>query len=228
MVDIVVGVPMPSKIDTNIDFTQALGDCVYTLTEAGYKVKVIKRTSCLVSNNRLELCHQAIKEKAKYLMMFDDDMIFPPDTVIKLLAHGKPIVGCLYFNRQLPFKPHIYKYKRDDNKPPEQILKWDKGLIEVDAMGFGAVLIETAILGRIPQPWFSIAPAFLEYDGKDFKIDKFKLDNTKLTVGEDLWFCYLAGKSGIKLYVDTNLSLYHIGEYMYSEEDFHAYNESQK
>src|SRR5262245_22412050 len=40
-----------------------------------------------------------------YLFFMDDDQVFPPDVLKRLLAHNLPIVGPLVLNRRAPFRP---------------------------------------------------------------------------------------------------------------------------
>src|SRR3990167_6242688 len=45
---------------------------------------------------------KAIQSGSEYILFSDDDMIYPPDTLERLLAHGKDIIGTLYNIRRLP------------------------------------------------------------------------------------------------------------------------------
>ena len=45
---------------------------------------------------------QAYKEKCTHILFSDDDMEYPPDTLQKLLAHDKDLIGTLYNIRRLP------------------------------------------------------------------------------------------------------------------------------
>ena len=48
------------------------------------------------------------------MFFVDDDMLFGPGHVDGLLAHEKPIVSALYFNRKPPYYPVAYNRQAED------------------------------------------------------------------------------------------------------------------
>lgn len=44
----------------------------------------------------------AQREEFAAILLVDSDMLFPPDTLLRLLAHDKPLAGCTYRARQAP------------------------------------------------------------------------------------------------------------------------------
>ena len=44
----------------------------------------------------------AQREDFSAILLVDSDMVFPPDTLLRLLAHDKPLAGCTYRARQAP------------------------------------------------------------------------------------------------------------------------------
>ena len=46
----------------------------------------------LIYSARNEICRQALKDNYDYVLWLDSDMVFPPETIAKLLADGKNIV----------------------------------------------------------------------------------------------------------------------------------------
>jgi GT2 family glycosyltransferase len=70
-------------------------------------------------------------------------------------------------------------------------------LIEVDAVGTGIMLIRKKVFKELPEPWF--------YFKNDFS--------------EDIMFCKEAKKAGYKIYVDTTLSVGHVGDSIFKLED---------
>jgi GT2 family glycosyltransferase len=71
-------------------------------------------------------------------------------------------------------------------------------LVEADAVGFGAVLIDTKVFQKVKRPWFIAAT------GK----------------GEDIQFCYEARKAGFKVYMDTAAKIGHLGPPINVDEAF--------
>jgi hypothetical protein len=151
----------------------------------------------LIPYARERLGDSALEIGADYLFMVDDDMLTPPDLFYQLVKHDKDIVAALAFTRNPDHKPVIYQTmigfdpvsnksygftKFVSNYPRNQ-------LVQCDAVGFGAVLIKTSVLRKIPKPWF------------------FGMDQT----GEDVCFCSKAKKAGCEVWMDTSIKLGHLG-----------------
>lgn len=147
---------------------------------------------------RERIAEEAVKNKCDYLFMIDDDMLAGPDIFERLYKHNVDIVAALAFNRYLPHKPVCYEVKSgyDAVEKKEYFVNYPiidyprNTLVQCDAVGFGAVLIKTSIFEKIPKPWFM----------------------TMSGAGEDLSFCWKAGKEGIKIYMDTATKMGHLGE----------------
>lgn len=137
---------------------------------------------------RNDLAIQAMKIDATHILWLDADMKFPQDALLRLLGHGKPIVGANYSHRRFPIHHVAFKTVGEGNDRGADVMcrttDESTGLEEVEGIGFGMLLMETAILTKIPFPWFTLQ------DG----------------VGEDLAFCRRAREAGYKIYVDHDLS----------------------
>ena len=95
-------------------------------------------------------------------------MVYPADTIMRLLSHDKDIIGALTFKRWPPFNPIVYEgepYKMSLMDPIPD------GLVEVTATGTGCLMIKMGVFDHIDYPWFE----FTQADGKP--------------VGEDINFC---------------------------------------
>jgi hypothetical protein len=147
---------------------------------------------------RERIAELALDYKCQYLLMFDDDMIMMPDLFERLFAHQKDIVAALAFTRLGPFKPVIYRLskgwdgvEKKDYYLNQVVETYPKDqLVECDAVGFGAVLINLAIMDKIQKPWFM----------------------TTSGAGEDIHFCHIAGRAGFHIFVDTATKIGHLGE----------------
>lgn len=159
-------------------------------------------TSSSLNENRRCIVEEGKRGGYKYILWIDDDMWFPIDTVERLLKHDLPIVGCNCTCRGLP----LWTTAIIGNPPNQQrITSLGKtGLQEVDFVGFGVIMTETAIFDKLPQPWFATP-----YDPN--------YSEERKTVSEDVWFCWLAKKHGYKIFIDHDLSqqIEHIGEFAY-------------
>lgn len=128
-----------------------------------------------------------------YLFAVDHDMIFPPDTLKKLLSHDKDIVSGLYRQR-LPVQTiEIFDFMYR-HIPIEQLV--NKGLMEVGGCGFGCVLVKSNVFKTIQYPHFVYLSAL---DHKDTK-------------SEDTYFCRKARDNGFKVWADTSIMCGHIGQ----------------
>jgi hypothetical protein len=124
-------------------------------------------------------------------------MAFPPDTLLRLLAHKIPVVAANYVKRGLMSTPvttdHERRFMRTD---PE-----DTGLEEADSTGFGVLLVTADIFRKLEQPWF----------------DTVWLENNDL-MGEDVFFFKkIKHFLNVPLMIDHDLSqeVRHIGTFEY-------------
>ena len=89
------------------------------------------------AENRTYIVVQALNNGCTHLLLVDDDMIYEPDTLEKLLAHDTDIVGGLYKTR---YENSDYLIEEKDG--------------EVLALGGGCLLIKTDVFRKIPPLWF--------------------------------------------------------------------------
>jgi hypothetical protein len=149
-----------------------------------------------IHKGRQQLLDEALKLGGHYVLWLDSDMRFPKDLLIRLLAHDKEMVGINYSTRGIP--PRFVAIKRvgidDENNEGYACATYpdSTGLEEVEAVGFGAVLMKMVVTQTLPEnePWF-----WYGYN-----------DAGRTHVGEDVWFCRLVRKGGWKIYVDHDLS----------------------
>ena len=155
---------------------------------------------------RDEMAKTALVSNCDYLFMIDDDMIAPDDLFEKLYESHKDIIAPLAFTRNFPHKPVIYSCIEGWDPVIQKehfinyaVMNYPKNkLIECDAVGFGAVLINVNCFRTMPQPWFM---------------------NPNKT-GEDINFCYEAKKYGFKTWMDTRLKLGHLGHPLLITEEY--------
>ncbi len=136
------------------------------------------------------------------LCMLDSDMVHGPDTVELLARHfddDHQIVGALGFRRGVPFDPCAYI--RDEPGKMTPIQQWNAGLVEVQAIGFTAILIGRRVLEAMAPrqegdpPWF-----YSPVSGVG-----------KLT-GHDIHFCRRARALGYRIWCDTDVISPHLME----------------
>lgn len=160
------------------------------------------RKDTYVHTGREQLAVEAVNEGFDYILWLDSDMTFPQDLLIRLLMHEVPIVGVNYSTRSKPVQPVAIKRLNVEHPGDGAALYTtpeSTGLEEVEAVGFGAVLMKTSVLRNLERPWF-----FHKMIGEQH-------------LGEDVWFCQLAREAGWKVMVDHDTSklVGHVGLYNY-------------
>lgn len=170
-------------------------DC-YDWKEKGYKFFFMIGKRMAIHNARQEAVNWALENEIDYIFWFDDDMVLDkaaPPLFTTLINHNKDFVAPLFFQRRPPYLPLLFKrnsyidgiYTTYDN-----MLEYERGLIEVDGVGFGCALTKVEMFKKIPKPHF--------LQGETF--------------GEDLYFCDKAKAYGYKIYCDTTIQVGHIGD----------------
>src|SRR3954462_7707539 len=83
-------------------------DCFYGLQLPAGSIAQRARSGS-VPQNLNALVDNAINGDFDYLFIVEDDSMFAPDTVLRLLAHDKDVVTGLCLQRHPPFLPYIYE-----------------------------------------------------------------------------------------------------------------------
>ena len=157
-----------------------------------WNFNLIDAPRSVIDQARNAIVDQARKCGAHFLLFLDDDHIILPDTFTRLFSHHKSVVGALAFRRLPPYGPCIFSWRTYPENGDLGVIDhpdWIRtGLRQVDAIGFGAVLIDMQVFEKLgPPPWFKFSE-----------------------VGEDLHFCDLCAQKGIEIWCDTDLVLPHI------------------
>lgn len=202
---LVINVPTHDQVPYSFafDFANMLG---YTVAAVGDKLDIV--TNCVpgtyVHKARQQLIDGAWEMGTNWILWLDSDMRFPKDLVLRLMQHDEDMVGVNYSTRQVPPRYVTIKQVAMDDPNEKGSLcatrKDSTGLEEVDAIGFGAVLMKAYWLEKMPEdkPWF-----WFDMDPRNGN-----------HIGEDVWFCRMARQdAGIKIYVDHDLSkeIAHVG-----------------
>jgi hypothetical protein len=126
--------------------------------QMGIKFVLFAPPRMSIDKMRNESARIAMEQDCTHLMFVDDDVLLPEDSLRRLLAHKKDIVGGLTYIRSYPFDPMIFDFKRDKDTYHMRDFK-DKidpsnGLVPCDALGFSCVLISLELIKKIPPPYF--------------------------------------------------------------------------
>jgi hypothetical protein len=196
-----VSILVPTRDTVYSHFSYSLGNLIKTTTLMGIEVHLFFDASTILINQRENLINQAIEVKSEWALWLDSDMMFPPTTLLRLLAHNQDIVACNYMKRSYPFKSVAFMDTNDwESWVP---LQSEDELLTVEAIGMGCVLMRTSVFEKLNRPYFEYTyqPKTKDWGGEDFTLFK-KLNG-----------------AGVQLKVDANLSneIYHIGTFAYGK-----------
>jgi hypothetical protein len=123
-------------------------------------------------------------------------MIFPPDTITRLLKRDKDIVGAVYAQRGAPFHPLGVTYEGEHTHVTS-------GVRRMKILPTGCLMIRMAVFDTLTKPWFNT-----------------RVEGEKL-LGEDYYFCARATEAGFEIWCDGDLSneVGHIGQKTYYIKD---------
>lgn len=145
------------------------------------------------------LLKEAINGGFTHICYVDDDFFFPPDMVMKLLAHKKDFVAPLITSRLPPFRPCIFKSVQPYGLEFEYIYS-ETGLIE--CVGIGGLPTLTNLKAfvdlNLPQPYYP-SHTFNELG--------------ELTRSSDIVLTERMVAAGAKVFVDLDIQVWHAGEY---------------
>ena len=179
-----------------------------------------------IADSRNTLVRNALEIGADWLFWIDSDMAFDPSGMLRLLGHGKDIVGATYPRRVPPYIINGRPVKGDI---------FEEELQDMEFMPFGFMLVKADVYRNISEPWFTEAypqigtpaeqivsvlensmnadlpPAFLdavakltEAHGIQDGAEKNQLTSSR---GEDGNFCRKARRAGYQIWCDSELSM---------------------
>jgi hypothetical protein len=136
-----------------------------------------------------------------HILWHDSDLVFPPDTLTRLLAHDKDIVGAFYNRRSPPYET-VGRFAE-----PEKIdFATAKGLVEAEYLPGGLRLVKMDVYRKIAQPWY----------WESFDLSCASQSDPLGTVSEDVNFCRKVRENGYNIWCDLDLTFQmgHMGEQM--------------
>ncbi len=133
------------------------------------------------------------------MIWVDDDMWVPTDAFARLVAHDLDLVSALYFQREFPYWPNIFKLNKKGNGfdrlkvyPADKIAPIPNG----GGFGFGCCYTSKRLLLALPKSPFG----FGEFS-------------------EDLGFCHMAfKKAGVTPHIDTGIRCKHYAGVRWGDE----------
>jgi len=201
----VVGVGLPAPEHVPSAFAFAFG-CMMAATKNADIMPIVMMGQD-PAQARNQMAATFMEKGCTHALFFDCDMLFPPDTLDRLLSHNLDIVAADYRKRAMPFSKIGWitdeQAKREDaertrlgktpNELPPGFLDPESGLVERNMLGLGAIMISRKAFEVAPRPWF--ARIYSDDTGPN-----------KGVMTEDYWFCCRAREKGIKVWCDLDVT----------------------
>ena len=160
----------------------------------------IRGYDCAAARNHI--VKKCIELHCDYVLMVDNDVILPKDTLINLLSHDQEVVTGYYAHRQnntytgksclckLGEFNYTQQYSADELR---ELREQGEYCIQIHGGGAGCILIKSTVFQKFEFPWFK----WVQY-------------NDGGTLSEDLYFCEQCKNNNIPIYADTRVSCGHI------------------
>lgn len=138
---------------------------------------------------RNQLVRWMLEANEEWMLFLDDDHVFAPDLLARLLSHEKDIVAALCLRRDEPYSPFCFQAITASGKFQAIDLHQHAAdeLLQVATVGTGAMLVRRRVFEQLADPWFKIAES-----------------------GEDMLFCQAAACAGFEIYCDLGARLGHL------------------
>jgi GT2 family glycosyltransferase len=143
---------------------------------------------------RNKLAAMALDQGFGAVLYVDSDQVVPENLLARLLALKSPAAAGWSMMTAGNDLTNISNYNPEKNSYEFFTARQISGdVIEVDAVGFSAVLVEAGVFRLLSYPFFD----YVEYPDKS-------------VLSEDLFFCDQLRKLGIKIKCDTALRVKHL------------------
>lgn len=180
----------------------------------GVEISVRFNLGSLIYSSRNQLAGLALADDADLIMWFDSDMVFNPDTLIRMLKDiddGADFVTGVYYRRTEPFTPTLFKSLEIDGNNNAEFENYEDlpdSLFEVAGCGFGCVLMKTDLIRQVYKKFGRLFSPIGE-------------------VGEDLSFCWRARQCGYKLMCDPSMEFGHVAHTMVTKQFYLNYKKAK-
>ena len=149
----------------------------------------------MIARDTVDRINPHTGNKFTHLLWLDDDQIFNADMLLYLARNGHlDMVSAVYYCRVGAHLPVAYVKDDEPNIYSHYpLIQIPETVFEIDAVGFGAVLMRRDVLDRVEDPYFQFGTG----------------DNH---CGEDIYFCTHAKQAGVRIWLDGSYRIAHIGE----------------
>jgi len=208
-----VMIAMPCYDSVKVSTMISVIKLVQQLAKSGVAVGIQTMNSPLIHQARNYLTSVFLTSDYTHLLFIDSDVEFEPEAVVRMLVAKKDVVCTPYRVKSKDINKKIYtvEIKKETRMEAGE-------LIEVTGGPTGLMLIDREVFKKIIEkfPELKIKNPVFPQPGPDHKyyynFFDFKFEDG-YSVGEDVSFCQLVQKAGLKLYANTASFTKHHGSY---------------
>lgn len=188
--------------ETNYRYTESL--FAATLYCAYHKVQLelkIAARFTLLEYARAYLAAKFLEGDYTHLMCIDADLGFDPRAIVKLVDHGKDIVGGVYPVKSIPIW-----------FPYQPLGEPENGLQRAKTLPGGFLLVSRKAMQAVAD---SVPTFTFEHQGERITAPNiYQMEHRgDGLIGEDVMFCERARKLGFELWVDPDITFVHVGPF---------------
>jgi glycosyl transferase family 2 len=168
------------------------------LTDAGRLVW----TGNSVAIQREMIAREAVARGADLLAMIDDDIIVPPDALLRLIAAleadpGAALAGGLYYSRDSARPIAVSRWDSSDTTSAAIPAFAGENVAVVDGVGFGCTVLRVAPLRAFSEPYFA-AQVYVDFESR-----------TARQCNEDYLYCERVRRAGWRVLLHAGVRLGH-------------------
>ena len=201
-----IGIPCyDGKVNVKTAFS--IAQLMPMAAQLGIKVYLSDLSNCsIITMARNALVAEFLRTDATELLFIDSDVVVKPDDILRLMAQSgdKDITAGAYPRRLKEKKFFADVYWTEDGG-----IEMEGSLLRVERVGTGFMLIQRHVLEQM----VAAHPEWKYEDrrGPAYAVFDFQLKGDHY-MGEDYLFCDRAREMGFKVYIDSEISLPHIGQ----------------
>lgn len=189
---------------------------IWDLDRGGHEVLFEFVRGYDVATARNNIAQKAVDMDVDYVLMVDNDMVLPKETLLLLLENAKDIcfAYCVRRRRDGNYEGNTtlcrlkdktgnlyYRFPSESRYTVSELKGMadaGTGKIRIHGGGTACVLIRTEVFRKVPYPWFD----WVNYG-----------EPNRGLLSEDLYFCQLATNCGYEIYADVRAKCGHIFRY---------------
>ena len=223
-----LAIAVPTGADLPLPFVKCLLQLYEVLRSNQIPVVFSMQTGAFLPHTRAKVCGASLERGVRqipfndpsitHLMMIDSDICFEPLQVARLLQHNLDFVAGAYAYQHTGLltgaaKKYVAGFWDEPYFQEHYVfpcvsaadLDAAQGLVAVDWVGLGFVLVKTSVFGLIDYPWFSSKDIVIPAGGEGPPL----VDSTS----EDVGFCLRLREAGVKLWLDPTVRVRHLKSY---------------